>query len=68
MNEGESSQVSLNLPNIKEKGESFIKQTTTVKVIQVSIEGLIHINQFKDFIIKDIEDNLSLYLIFLSYM
>ncbi|WMV24211.1 hypothetical protein MTR67_017596 [Solanum verrucosum] len=55
MIERRSSQAPLKLSNIQDKGESCVKQIK-IKEIHISAEGLIPIDQLKDFIIEAIED------------
>ncbi|WMV56017.1 hypothetical protein MTR67_049402, partial [Solanum verrucosum] len=55
MIERRSSQAPLKLFKIQDEGESCVKQTN-IKEIHISAEGLIPIDQLKDFIIETIED------------
>ncbi|WMV13901.1 hypothetical protein MTR67_007286, partial [Solanum verrucosum] len=55
MIERRSSQEPLKLSKIQDKGESRVKQTK-IKEIHISAEGLILIDQLKNFIIEAIED------------
>ncbi|KAK4713442.1 hypothetical protein R3W88_019349 [Solanum pinnatisectum] len=55
MIERRSSQAPLKLSKIQDEGESCVKQTK-IKDIHISAEGLIPIDQLKDFIIEAIED------------
>ncbi|WMV51138.1 hypothetical protein MTR67_044523 [Solanum verrucosum] len=55
MIEQRSSQAPPKLPKIQDEGESYIKQTN-IKEIHLSTQGLIHIVQLNDFIIKAIKD------------
>ncbi|WMV24915.1 hypothetical protein MTR67_018300 [Solanum verrucosum] len=49
------SQAPLKLPKVQDGGDSCVKQTK-IKEIHISAEGLIPIDQLKDFIIEAIED------------
>ncbi|WMV13758.1 hypothetical protein MTR67_007143 [Solanum verrucosum] len=55
MIERKSSQAPLKLPKVQDEGESCVKQTK-IKEIHIFVEGLIPIDQLKDFIIEAIED------------
>jgi len=55
MIERRSNQAPLKLLKIEDKGDSCVKKTK-IKEIHISVEGLIPIDQLKDFIIESIED------------
>jgi len=57
--EEKSIQAPVELSEYKEGGESAARQTIVVKEIQVSSEGLIHVDQLKDFIMGTIEDKID---------
>ena len=67
MIERRSSQAPLKLHKIQDEGESCVKQTK-IKEIHIFVEGLIPIDQLKDFIIEAIEDKSESSSNFLPHM
>uniref|UniRef100_M1D826 Uncharacterized protein n=1 Tax=Solanum tuberosum TaxID=4113 RepID=M1D826_SOLTU len=67
MIERKSSQEPLKLPKVQDERESCVKQTK-IKEIHIFVEGLIPIDQLKDFIIEAIEDKSESSSNFLPHM